>query len=35
VVEFAAEIELGTCKRGIHNLEPLTARVRELGGLVG
>lgn len=35
VVEFAAEIELGTRKRGIHNLEPLTARVRELGGLVG
>lgn len=31
VVEFATEIEMGTRERGIHNLEPLIARMRELG----
>jgi 2-dehydropantoate 2-reductase len=31
VVEFAAEIESGTRERGIHNLEPLIARMTELG----
>ena len=31
VVEFATEIELGTRERGIHNLEPLIARMTELG----
>ena len=31
VVEFAAEIESGTRERGIYNLEPLIARMMELG----
>ncbi|NBX23920.1 MAG: hypothetical protein EBR52_07415, partial [Microbacteriaceae bacterium] len=31
VVEFAAEIESGTRERGIQNLEPLIARMMELG----
>lgn len=35
VVEFATEIELGTRERGIQNLEPIVARIRELGGELG